>query len=100
VREQQALDLVTALEKMSLLPARRLEKVAPVFARKGRLQVGADADITIFDPRTIIDHSTYREPFQASQGVCHLLVNGEFVVRDSEYQEAAKPGRLLTGLTP
>jgi dihydroorotase-like cyclic amidohydrolase len=56
----QARDLVTALEKMTLLPARRLETVAPVFRRKGRLQEGADADITVFGPDAIIDRATYR----------------------------------------
>lgn len=95
VREDPILDLPTAIEKMTLLPARRLESVAPVFARKGRIQVGADADITIFDADSIIDHSTYQEPFQASTGVRHLLVNGTFVVRDGVYQEGVFPGRRL-----
>jgi N-acyl-D-aspartate/D-glutamate deacylase len=100
VREQQALSLATALEKMTLLPARRLQTVAPVFTRKGRVQVGMDADITVFDPATIIDRATYREPFQASTGVRHVLVNGEFVVRDGAFQDQARPGRFLTARTP
>ncbi len=100
VREQGALDLVTALEKMTLLPARRLEGVAPVFKRKGRIQVGMDADITIFDPATITDHATYREPFQASTGVRYLLVNGQLVVRDGQFQPDTRPGVMLTNKTP
>ena len=100
VREKQVLDLPTALEKMTLLPARRLESVAPVFRRKGRLQEGADADITVFDPDGIINRTTYREPFQASEGVKYLLVNGRFVVREGKFLEDARPGRLLTGRTP
>ncbi len=100
VREQGALDLVTALEKMTLLPARRLERVAPVFRRKGRIQEGADADITVFDPATIIDRATYREPFQASEGVRHLLVNGQFVVREGKFLANANPGVLLTAKSP
>jgi N-acyl-D-aspartate/D-glutamate deacylase len=100
VREQQALSLATALEKMTLLPARRLQAVAPVFARKGRMQAGMDADITVFDPATIIDRATYREPFRASTGVRHVLVNGEFVVRDGAFQDQARPGRFLTARTP
>ena len=48
------LDLMTALAKMTLLPARRLESIAPEMKRKGRVQIGADADLTIFDPNTII----------------------------------------------
>ena len=100
VRETPLLDLNTAIEKMTLLPARRLQDIAPVFARKGRIQVGADADITVFDPATIIDKSTYANPFQASTGVKHLLVNGTLVVRDGVFQENTFPGRKLTGLTP
>src|SRR6202044_353015 len=47
VREEKVLDLMTALRKMTLLPAQRLEKRAPAFRDKGRIRVGADADITI-----------------------------------------------------
>jgi N-acyl-D-aspartate/D-glutamate deacylase len=97
VRQEKALDLVTALGKMTLLPARRLETIAPLFRRKGRIQEGADADITVFDPDAIIDRATYREPFQASEGVRYLLVNGRFVVRDGRFLEDARPGRMLTG---
>lgn len=100
VREEKALDLVTALEKMTLLPARRLEAMAPVFRRKGRLQEGADADITIFDPDAIIDRATYRDPFQTSEGVRYLLVNGRLVIREGAFLEDARPGRLLTSDTP
>lgn len=100
VREEQVLDLPTALEKMTLLPARRLESVAPVFRRKGRLQEGADADITVFDPDGIIDRTTYRKPFQASEGVRYLLVNGRLVVREGVFLEDARPGRLLTSDLP
>src|ERR1700739_4108842 len=49
VREEKALDLITALRKMTLMPAQRLEKHAPMFKEKGRIRVGADADITVFD---------------------------------------------------
>ncbi len=99
VREARILDLPTALAKMSLLPAQRLQKIAPVFARKGRLQQGADADITVFDPATIIDNATYLNPYQASTGVVHVLVNGKLIVQDGIFIEESKPGRLLTGRT-
>ena len=52
VREEKVLDLMTALRKMTLLPAQRLEKHAPAFHDKGRIRVGADADITVFDAAT------------------------------------------------
>ena len=100
VREARILDLETAIAKMTLLPARRLETVAPVFGRKGRLQVGADADITVFDAATIIDRSTYGDPFQASEGIRHLLVNGAFVVRDGVFQEGVLPGERLAASSP
>ena len=100
VREEQVLDLGTALAKMTLLPARRLEGFAPAFRRKGRIQEGADADITVFDPATILDRATYREPFQASVGVQHLLVNGELVVHDWKFQDGVHPGRRLSAQAP
>jgi N-acyl-D-aspartate/D-glutamate deacylase len=98
VREFAVLDLETAIGKMTWLSARRLEKVAPAFQRKGRVQVGADADIVVFDPATIIDRSTYRDPLQASEGVRHLLVGGVFVVYEGEFQAQAQPGQLVTGM--
>lgn len=100
VRELEVLDLETAIGKMTWLPARRLEQVAPAFKRKGRIQVGADADIVVFDPETIIDRSTYREPLAASEGVHSLLVGGVFVVQEGEFQEQARPGQRVTGTTP
>ena len=59
-----------------------------------------DADITIFDPATIIDHATYRDPFQASAGVRYLLVNGQLVVRDGQFQPDTRPGVMLTNRMP
>ena len=98
-RELGLLDLPTAIKKMTLLPAQRLQSFAPVFARKGRIQVGADADITVFNPDTIIDNATYAEPFQASSGVEALLVNGRFVIRDGQFIDASLPGRKLSALS-
>jgi len=95
-RDAKLIDLQTALAKMSLLPARRLEAVAPAFSRKGRIQVGMDADIVVFDADTIIDNATYAEPFQASTGVRYLLVNGVPVVRQGRFQENTHPGKLVT----
>ncbi len=95
VREQGVLDLQTALAKMTLLPARRLEGFAPLFARKGRVQVGADADLTVFDPQTVIDRATYGDPFQAADGIVHVIVGGEIVVRDGALRDGVAPGRRL-----
>jgi dihydroorotase len=84
VREEKTLDLMTALRKMTLMPAQRLEKRAPMFKNKGRIRVGADADITVFDPNRIIDKATYEAPLQHSEGIDFVLVNGVSVVKNGQ----------------
>jgi N-acyl-D-aspartate/D-glutamate deacylase len=93
VREEKVLDLMTALRKMTLMPAQRLEKRAPVFKDKGRLRVGADADITVFDAGRIIDKATYEEPLQYSAGIQFVLVNGVAVLKDGQFVDGVFPGR-------
>jgi N-acyl-D-aspartate/D-glutamate deacylase len=93
VREEKALDLMTALRKMTLMPAQRLEKRAPIFKDKGRIRVGADADITIFDPARVIDEATFEEPLQYSEGIPFVLVNGVLVVKDGQLVPGVHPGR-------
>jgi N-acyl-D-aspartate/D-glutamate deacylase len=88
VREQRLLTLGDALRKMSLLPAQRLG-----LQTKGRLQAGADADITVFDSERIIDRATFDSPALYSEGVPYVLVGGVFVVRDSKVVEGVMPGR-------
>ncbi len=66
VREDGTLTLMDALAKMTLMPAQRLERRAPVMKNKGRIRVGADADLTIFDAQAIIDRATFQEPAQRS----------------------------------
>jgi N-acyl-D-aspartate/D-glutamate deacylase len=99
VRERGAVDLMTAITKMTLLPARRLEQVAPGMARKGRLQKGADADITIFDPETVADRATFMEPAKTSVGIRYVLVKGTAVVKDGRLQEGVFPGEAISGHT-
>lgn len=93
VRQEKALSLLEALRKMTLMPAQRLEKRAPLFKSKGRIQVGADADITIFDPDKVIDKATYEKPGQYSEGIQFVLVNGSIVVRDGKLVQGVLPGR-------
>jgi N-acyl-D-aspartate/D-glutamate deacylase len=93
VREEKALELMTALRKMTLMPAQRLEKRAPAFQNKGRIRVGADADITVFDANRVIDKATYDNPLQYSQGIQFVLVNGVPVVKDGQLVEGVFPGR-------
>jgi dihydroorotase len=92
VREQKALDLMTALKKMTLMPAQRLEKHAPMFKDKGRIRSGADADITVFDPDTVIDKAAYENPLQYSEGIRFVLVNGVPVVKDGQLVDGVFPG--------
>ncbi|MEL6252159.1 MAG: amidohydrolase family protein [Bacteroidota bacterium] len=96
VREKQTLSLMDALRKMTLMPAQRLEDVAPSMHLKGRMQVGADADITIFNPETIIDKADFKG-LQYSEGVEYVLVNGVFVVKEGENVDGAFPGRAVVG---
>ena len=84
---------MTALRKMTLMPAQRLEKRAPAFKDKGRIRVGADADVTVFDPARVIDKATFDEPLQYSEGIPFVLVNGVVVVKDSQLVDGVRPGR-------
>ena len=95
VREQRALPLMDALARMTILPAQRLERIAPVMRRKGRVSVGAHADLAVFDPATVIDHSTFDAPAARSSGMVHVLVNGTFVVRGDSLVAGALPGRAV-----
>ncbi|HMY75210.1 MAG TPA: amidohydrolase family protein, partial [Blastocatellia bacterium] len=93
VREQKVIPLMDALRKMSLLPAQRLEKSVPAMRAKGRVKIGADADLIVFDPATVIDRATFENPAQYSTGITQVLVGGVFVVRDEKLVEAVSPGR-------
>jgi dihydroorotase len=97
VREQNTLDLMTALGKMTILPAKRLEGVAPMMHLKGRIQVGCDADITVFDPDRIVDTANFEDDLSFSEGIHHVLVNGTFVVKDGETVSHSHPGRPILG---
>jgi len=92
VREQKLIPLMEALRKMTLMPAERLQAMVPEMAKKGRIQVGADADLTIFDPNTVIDKATFENAAQYSAGIQDVLVGGVFVLRDDKFVEGVNPG--------
>ncbi len=94
VREDKVVPLMDALRRMTLDPARRLERRTPAMVNKGRLKVGADADLTVFDPATVIDQSTYEDPTRPSAGIPYVIVGGQIVV-DHGNLTAARPGRAI-----
>ena len=97
VRENKDLSLMLALKKCSLWPAQRLEKCAPIFKKKGRVQVGADADLIVFDATKIIDHATFTDAAKFSSGIKYTLIHGVPVVKNGKFQKDAFPGKAARG---
>jgi dihydroorotase len=97
VRELKVAPLMEALRRMTLLPAQRLEPLAPQMKNKGRIKIGADADITIFDPASVKDTGTYQTGPKFSVGIPHVIVNGVPVVRDGQSVPNVFPGKAITG---
>ena len=93
VREEKLLSLMDAIRKSSLMPAQRLESMSPQMRQKGRLKIGADADIAVFDPTRVVDKATYENPAQYSEGFQYVMVGGTFVVRDGKLREDVAPGQ-------
>lgn len=100
VREAELLDLEEAVAKMTILPARRLEAFFPRFARKGRIAIGADADLTLFDPEQVLDRATYGDPFQPSQGIHTVVVAGQVAVFEGLLAEDVFAGQRLDNVSP
>ena len=94
VRDEKAVTLMHALGRMTLEPARRLERRTSAMANKGRVRVGADADLTIFDPATIIDRATYEDAGIPSRGISYVVIGGQVVVDRGELT-TARPGRAI-----
>ena len=80
---------------MTLIPAQILEQSVPQMKLKGRLQVGKDADVVVFDLATVRDRATYTAPNATSVGMKHVVVNGMPVIRDGELVRSALPGRAI-----
>lgn len=89
VREQKALTWENAIRKMTALPA----TIAGMVDR-GYLAVGMAADITVFDTATVIDHATFEQPGLRSDGIRHVVVNGQVALRDGTTTDV-RAGRTL-----
>lgn len=89
VREQKILSLEEAIRKMTSLPARKIR-----LNTKGVIAAGYDADIVVLDEATVIDTNSYDDPRKHPAGIVHVMVNGQFVVRDGA-ATGARPGRCV-----
>ena len=89
VREAKLLTLEDAIRKMTSLNAAKVG-----LRERGLLRIGHHADITLFDPETVIDKATYTDPFHYPVGIEYVIVNGKVVIDEGEHT-GAKPGRAL-----
>jgi N-acyl-D-aspartate/D-glutamate deacylase len=95
VREKNLVSLMEGLKRITLMPAQRLEGAVPRMKKKGRLQQGSDADITIFDPQQIRERATYKEPALHSEGVHFVVVNGKLILNKGQVASSIAPGQWL-----
>ncbi|MCJ7558275.1 MAG: amidohydrolase family protein, partial [Gammaproteobacteria bacterium] len=91
VRDEKVISLEEAIRRLTSLPAENLR-----IRERGRLEPGYFADVVIFDPERIQDHSSYEKPHQYATGVSQVWVNGEQVLRDGEHT-GVTPGRVVRG---
>ena len=90
-RDEGVIRLEEAVRRLTTLPAENLR-----IERRGRLASGMYADVVVFDPARIGDHATFAEPHQFAEGMVHVWVNGNAVLRDGEHT-GATPGRVVRG---
>ena len=90
-RDERVITIEEAIRKLTSLPAENLK-----LKRRGRLNPGYFADIVVFDPEQVRDRATFEEPHQYAEGVLHVWVNGEQVLKDGDHT-GAMPGRFVKG---
>jgi dihydroorotase len=95
VRQAKILTWMEALSKMTWMPAQRLQERVPMMKNKGRIRLGADADLTIFDPQTVSDTSTYQEPAKFSKGIRTVLLGGLPIVKEGQLLDSVPPGQPI-----
>jgi hypothetical protein len=97
VREKKVnIPLMDGISKMTYMIAKYLqENGVAQMAHKGRMQVGADADITVFNPKTIKDNSTMKDGGLPSTGIPYVVVNGTIMVKDSKVIKGVYPGKAI-----
>ena len=89
VRDEKVITMEEAIRKMTSANASKVR----IYDR-GLLRQGMVADVTVFDPATVIDHSTYEKPHAYSTGIKHVFVNGVAVLKDGEHTNA-RPGAIV-----
>jgi N-acyl-D-aspartate/D-glutamate deacylase len=94
-RQRNVISLMKAIAKMTILPARRLENKCSAMKKKGRISVGADADITVFDYRKIADRSTVEHPEEQSVGIEYVVVGGKIVKDKNGLKKGVRAGRAI-----
>jgi len=90
-RDEHVLSMAEAIRRLTSLPASNIS-----IEQRGQISEGFFADIVVFDPATVQDHSTFESPHRYSTGVEHVLVNGTQVLKDGEHT-GALPGRVVRG---
>jgi N-acyl-D-amino-acid deacylase len=91
VTERKLLTLEATIEKITWLPARRMNLTG-----KGSLTIGADADITIFDRQRIRDGATYQQPLKEPEGIEYVVLGGEIALKAGEIRNG-RLGKAIRG---
>jgi N-acyl-D-amino-acid deacylase len=92
VREEHLVSLPEAIRRITSMPAQRYH-----LAGRGLIETGYYADITVFDPNTIIDRATYAEPTRLSEGIDYVMVNGKIEFEHGKLT-GTTAGRALRGI--